>query len=335
MRRRDFITLLGTSAAATAWPLAVGAQQPAMPVVGYLGSFGRGAVAKPGSGERNLSAFRKGLAETGYVEGRNVAIEYRWVASQNDQLPALVHDLIIRGVAVLAPMTSTAAALAAKAATQTIPIVFRIAGDPVAVGLVASLNRPGGNITGATTLGVELGPKRLQMLRELLPAGATVALLSNPTNANAGTETREIQAAAQLMGVRLLVLNAGTASDLEVASARIAQQNIGGLLTAADPFIISRYNQIIAQAARLAIPAIYSNRDGYDAGGLMFYGTDSENGHRLAGTYVGRILKGEKAGDLPIQQSTKVELVINLKVAKALGITIPTALLVRADEVIE
>jgi putative ABC transport system substrate-binding protein len=331
MRRREFITLLGGAAA---WPLAARAQQR-LPVIGYLGGYGAGAVAAPGNSQSNLAAFRKGLAEIGYAEGRNVAIEYRWVADQNDRLPAMLRDLINRGVAVLAPITSTAAALAAKAATQTIPIVFRIGGDPVAAGLVATLNQPGGNITGVTTLGVELGPKRLQVLRELLPAGATVALLSNPSNANAASETREIQAAAQVLGVRLLVLDAASASDLEVAFARIAQQDVAGLLTAADPFIIAQSNQIIALAARRAIPAVYSTRNQYDAGGLIYYGSDSVDGHRVAGTYVGRILNGEKLADLPVQRSTKVELAINLKIAKILGLTIPLSLLGRADEVIE
>jgi putative tryptophan/tyrosine transport system substrate-binding protein len=206
---------------------------------------------------------------------------------------------------------------------------------PVASGLVPSLSRPGGNVTGITTLGVELGPKRLQMLRELLPAGATVALFANATNANAAAETREILAAAQLLGVRLLVLNAGSPSELDAALASIAQQDVGGLLTAADPFINRQQDQILALAARRAIPAIYSSRNFYEAGGLMLYGTDGSDGHRLAGTYVGRILKGEKPANLPVQQSTKVELAVNLKTAKALGITLPTALLVRADEVIE
>jgi putative ABC transport system substrate-binding protein len=332
MRRREFIAGLGI---ATVWPLAARAQQPAMPVIGYLGNYGAAAVGEAASDELILAAFRKGLGETGYVEGRNVAIEYRWVAGQNEKLPALLHDLIERGVVVLATPGSTAAALAAKAATQTIPIVFRIGGDPIATGLVARLNRPGGNITGATTLGVELGPKRLQMLRELLPAGATVALFANPTNANAAAETREIQAAAQLLGVRLLVLNAASPSELDVAFETMAQQEVGGLLNAADPFIISQRHRIVALAARRAIPAVYSIRSFYEAGGLMFYGTDTSDAFRLVGTYVGRILKGEKPADLPVQQSTKVELAINLKVAKALGITLPTALLVSADEVIE
>jgi putative ABC transport system substrate-binding protein len=303
-------------------------------VIGYLGNYGTGAVPDT-TNERSLSAFRKGLMETGYEEGRNVRMEYRWIAGQNGQLPSLLRELIDRRVTVLAPVASTAAALAAKAATQTIPIVFRIGGDPVAAGLVARLNRPDGNITGTTTLGFELRPKRLEVLREMLPADATVALLSNPTNANAAPEAREIQAAAMLLGVRLLVLSAASASDLETALARAAQPDVAGLLTAADPFIISQRKQIIALAARRSVPVIFSNRNEFDDGGLMSYGSDGPEGHRIAGTYVGRILNGEKPGDLPVQQSAKVELAINLKVAKTLGITIPAALLVRADEVVE
>jgi putative ABC transport system substrate-binding protein len=329
MRRREFIAGLGSAAA---WPLAASAQQPALPVIGYLGGYSAGAVATDSGNERQRTAFLRGLAEAGYTEGRNVVIEYRWIAGQNDRLPAVLRDLIERRVAVLAPVTSTAAALAAKAATQTIPIVFRIGGDPVASGLVARFNRPEGNVTGVTTLGVELGPKRLQMLRELLPAGATVALFSNPT---AAAETREIQAAAQLLGLRLLVLNAASPSELDVAFASMGQHDVRGLLTAADPFIISQRDRIIALAARQAIPAIFSSRYEHEAGGLMTYGADSTDGHRVVGTYVGRILKGEKPADLPVQQSSKIELLVNLKLAKALGITIPTALLVRADEVIE
>jgi putative ABC transport system substrate-binding protein len=330
--RRELISFLGSAAAA--WPLAARAQGSTMPAIGYLGSYGAGTVAAP-TGVRNLANFRKGLMETGYVEGRNVRIEYRWVAGQNDRLPALLHDLIDRGVAVLAPVTGTAAALAAKAATRTIPIVFRIAADPVAAGLVTRLNQPGGNITGTTNLSLELGPKRLEVLRELLPAGALVALLSNPNNAIAATETREIQAAAQILGLRLLVLKAANAGDLEAAFARMGQPDVAGFLTAADPFIIAQREQVIAFAARRAIPAIYSSRDQFDDGGLMSYGADSSDLHRIAGTYVGRILNGEKPEDLPVQQSTKIELAINLKLAKALGIAIPAALLLRADEVIE
>ena len=324
MHRREFIAALGGAAA---WPLAASAQQGTMPVIGLLGG-------DLNSSRPLVAAFRSGLAETGHVEGRNVAIEYRWVG-QNDQLPVLLRDLINRRVAVIAAVTSTAAALAAMAATQTIPIVFRIGGDPIAAGLVASLDRPGGNITGTTTIGTLLGPKRLEILRELLPAGATVALLSNPTNANSATETREIQAAAQLLGLRLLVLNATGASALDVAFERMAKADVGGLLTAADPFVIAQRNQIIGWVARRAIPAVYSSRQEYDDGGLMSYGADGADGHRLAGTYVGRILKGENPADLPVQQSAKIELAINLRVARRLGITVPHALQVRADEVIE
>ena len=280
-------------------------------------------------------AVLKGLAETGFVDGHNVAIEYRWVEGQNERLPAILHDLIERSVAVLATVGSTAMALAAKAATQTIPIVFRIGGDPVARGLVPSLNMPGGNVTGTTTLGVELGPKRLQMLRELLPTGATVALFTNPRNANAAAEAREIEATAKVLGVRLVVLSATSPSELDAVFERIDQQDVSGLLNAADPFIISQRDRIVALAARRAIPGIYSTALFLRAGGLIFYGTSGLEEFRMVGTYVGRILKGEKPADLPVQQSTKVELVINLKVAKAAGITIPTALLVRADEVIE
>jgi len=331
MRRRDFIAGLGGSAA---WPLAGRAQRSSVPVIGYLGNYGLGSVASNGISERAQAAFLKGLAETGHVEGRSVAIEYRWVAGQNEKLPAILHDLIERRVAVLATLGSTAMALAAKAATQTIPIVFRIGGDPVANGLVPNLNMPGGNITGTSTLGVDLGPKRLQVLSELLPAGATVALFTNPRNANAVAETRDIQAAANVLGLRLLALNVTSPSELDAVSERIAQQDIGGVLNAADPLIISQYERIIAFAARRAIPGVYSTRGFVDDGGLIFYGPGFDE-HRVVGNYVGRILNGEKPADLPVQLSTKVELIINLKAGKALGITVPATLLVRADEVIE
>jgi putative tryptophan/tyrosine transport system substrate-binding protein len=280
-------------------------------------------------------AVLKGLAETGYVEGRNVRIEYRWVAGQNEKLPSLLRDLIERCVAVLATVGSTAMVLAAKAGTQTIPIVFRIGGDPVARGLVPSLSKPGGNVTGTTTLGVELGPKRLEVLSELLPAGATVAMFTDPGNANAAAEVRAIQAAADALGLRLLVLHASSPSELDAAFERIAQQDIRGVLNAADPFIISQRDRIVALAARRAIPGVYSTPLYLLAGGLIFYGASGLDEFRMVGNYVGRILSGEKPADLPVQRSTKVELRINLKVAKALGITVPTALLARADEVIE
>jgi putative ABC transport system substrate-binding protein len=331
MRRRTFIAGLGSAAA---WPVVARGQQPPVPVVGYLGNYGLGGVAASGD-ERGRAAVLKGLADTGFVEGRNVAIEYRWVGGQNDKLPALLRDLIERRVAVLATVGSTAIALAAKAATQTIPIVFRVGSDPVAVGLVPSLNMPGGNVTGTTTLGIGLGPKRLQLLRELLPTGATVALFTDPRNANAAAEAREIGAAAEALGVRLLVLNASSPSELDAAFERMAQQNVSGLLNAADPFIISQRDRIVALAARRAIPGVYSAPMFIEAGALIFYGASGDEEFRTVGTYVGRILKGEKPADLPVQQSTKVEMVINLKVAKATGITIPPTLLARADEVIE
>jgi putative ABC transport system substrate-binding protein len=325
MRRREFITGAG---AAAALPLAAHAQQRPLPVIGYIGSDTVRVSA-------NNEAFLKGLAEAGYVEGRNVAIEYRWVEARNERLPGFVSDLVNRRVAVIAVVDSTAAALTAKAATQTIPIVFRIGGDPVASGLVPSLARPGGNITGVTTLGVEQGPKRLQMLLEILPADAAVALLSNPTNANAARERDEIQAAARLLGVRLVIFNATTTNDIEAAFAGFAAQRIGGFMTAAEPLFFQNRDRIVALAARHALPAIYSDRQFFEAGGLMTYATNAADGHRLTGVYTGRVLGGERPADLPVQQSTKVQLALNLKVAKALGITFPTALLVRADEVIE
>jgi len=324
MRRREFITGLGATAA---WPVVARTQQATLPVIGYIGSD---------LSLRDLKdAFLKGLGEAGYVEGRNVAIEYRWVQTHNERLPAFVSDLISRRVAVIAVADSTAAALAAKAATQTIPIVFRIGGDPVAAGIVPNLNRPGGNITGITTLGVNLGAKRLQILREILPAEAAVALLSNPTNANAARETAEIQAAARQLGVGLLIFNTTTPDDIEAAFTSFAAQTISGLMTAAEPLFFQNRDRVIALAARYAIPAIYPGQSFFEAGGLMTYATDSLDGYRLTGVYTGRVLDGEKPADLPVQQSTKVQLFLNLKTAKALGLSFPTALLVRADEVIE
>jgi len=322
MRRREFIVGLGGAA----WPLTARAQQRALPVIGYIGGLREAA---------GNEAFLKGLAEAGYVEGRNVAFEYRWVETRNERLPGIVSDLVNRRVAVIAVTDSTAAALSAKAATQTIPIVFRIGGDPVASGLVPSLARPGGNLTGVTTLGVEQGPKRLQILLEILPADAAIALLTNPTNANAVRERDEIQAAARLLGVRLVIFNATMTDDIKAAFAGFVAQRIGGFMTAAEPLFFANSDLIITLAARHAIPAIYSGRIFFDAGGLMIYASDIADGLRWTGVYTGRVLSGEKPADLPVQQSTKVELALNLKVAKALGITVPTSLLVRADEVIE
>jgi putative ABC transport system substrate-binding protein len=324
MRRREFIAGVGSAAA---WPLAAGAQQPAIPVIGVLSSY-------PQSPDPFTAAWRKALGETGYIEGQNVAVEYRWTEGHSERLPAFVSDLVSRRVAVIVSLGDTAAALAIKA-TQTIPLVFRVGTDPVANGIVSSLNRPGGNITGITTLGQPLGPKRLELLRQLLPPGAAAALLVNPTNAGAAAETQAIQEAAHVLGVRLLILFASSPNDIEAAFASLARQDIGGLLTTADPTFFAERGRVVALAARHAIPAVYSDRIFTETGGLMSYGTDIPDGFRLAGVYTGRILKGEKPADLPVQQSTKVELVINLKTVKALGLTIPETMLATADEVIQ
>ena len=330
MRRRDFIAGLGSAAAWSSGPRAARAQQPAMPVIGFIAGG-----LDVGLGQRGVAAFLQGLSETGYAVGRNVTIEYHWTEGHEDRAPAIVNDLINRRVTVIAAVASNAAVRTAKAATQTIPIVFRIGGDPVARGYVPSLNRPGGNITGITTLGIQLGPKRLELLRELLPAGAAIALFANPTNPNAARETEEIQAAARILGVRLLTLHASSPYDIEVAFASIARQEIGSLLTTADPLFFLQRDLVIALVARRALPAVYSDRFFVEGGGLMSYGADASDGVRLAGVYTGRILKGEKPADLPVQQSTKVELIINLKTAKALGLAVPQTLLARANEVIE
>jgi putative tryptophan/tyrosine transport system substrate-binding protein len=324
MKRRKFITLLGSAAM---WPLAVRAQQSAMPVIGFIG----GST----DSNRDILAFLKGLGESGYVDGRNVVIEYRWVEGHNERLPAILADLIQRRVDVIAAVNSTAAALAAKAATSTIPIVFRIGDDPVAIGLVAGLNRPGGNLTGSTTLGSQLGPKRLEVLRELIPTAAAVAVLVNPTNTNAARQIEELQTAARLLSVRLVIFNVSRPNDFEAAFAQFGEHAIGGVLTAAEPLFFQQRDHLVALVARQAIPAIYSDPFFPEGGGLMSYGASVSDGYRTTGAYVARVLKGEKPGDLPVQQSTKVELAINLKTAKALGITVPQLLLGRADEVIE
>jgi putative ABC transport system substrate-binding protein len=326
MRRRKFITLLG--GAATAWPLAGRAQQQAMPVVGFLGTRSQG------DDPHLLAAFRQGLSEAGYVEGQNVAIEYRFAENQYERLPALAADLVQRPVAVIA--ANGRAAQAAKAATATIPIVFTAGFDPVEVGLVASLNRPGGNITGVSILDVDLGPKRLQLLHELLPTAAVIAALVNPSDpARAETTSKELQAAANGLGLQLQILHASTDDDLDSVFAHLAELRAGGLVIGGEPFFNSRSEQLGALSIRHAMPTIYQLRAFAAAGGLVSYGTNLTDSYRLVGIYTGRILKGEKPADLPVQQSTKVELIVNLKTAKALGITFPLTLLGRADEVIE
>jgi putative ABC transport system substrate-binding protein len=325
MNRRHFISLLGGAAA---WPLAARAQ-PAMPVVGFLCSATADAYAA------QAAAFRQGLQEAGYHDGRNVTIEYRWADDQVDRLPALAADLVRRQVNVIAAATG-AAAQASKAATATIPIVFQAGLDPVAAGLVASLNRPGGNITGVATLGIELGPKRLELLRELVPNAAVIAALINPTTRfNAETNTNALQAAARSLGLQLHVLHAGTEGDFDPVFASLAQLRPDGLVISGSSFFTSRSERLAELALRQAVPAIYQYREFAAAGGLMSYGDSATDSYRRVGVYAGRILKGDKPADLPVQQSVKAELIVNLKTAKALGITVPLPLLGRANEVIE
>ena len=328
MRRREFIKVIAGSAAA--WPLAARAQQPLMPVVGFLNA------ASAEGYTRQLTAFLKGLGEAGYVDGRNVTIEYRWADGRSDRLPAMVADLVQRQVAVIAA-TSTPASLAAKASTTTVPIVFETGADPVRLGLVANLNRPGGNITGVTQLSQEVAPKRLQMLHELLPMATSIALLINPSEPTAAeTQSRDVLSAARNLGLELHVLNASSESDLDGVFAEVTKMRVGGLVIGGSPFFTSRTKQLGALALRHAVPTVYSYREFAMAGGLLSYGADIADAYHLVGNYTGRILKGDKPGDLPIQQATtKVEMYINLKTAKALGVSIPNTLIGRADEVIE
>jgi putative ABC transport system substrate-binding protein len=328
MRRREFISLL--TGAAAAWPLGVKAQQP-MPVIGFLSSYSPDAF-----GQRLVAAFRQGLKEIGYFEGQNVAIEYRWAENQNDRLPAMAADLVSRQVAVLAVAGSTPGAVAAKAATTTIPVVFWIGSDPVALGLVARLDRPGGNLTGMTNINVEIMPKRLELIHELLPAATIMGALVNPINPSlAGPATRDLQTAARTLGLQLHVLNASAEGDFDAVFATLAELHAGALVIAPDPLFNNRSEQLAALSLRHAMPAIYQYPEFAAAGGLMSYGGSFTDQTRQAGVYTGRILKGEKPADLPVQQATKAELIINLKTAKALGLTVPLSLLGRADEVIE
>ncbi len=332
MRRRDFVKLVGAQATTTALlrPVTARAQQTRMPVIGYLGSASADTTAS------RLQAFRQGLSETGFDEGRNVAIEYRWAENHYDRLQGLAADLVGRGVSVLVAPGSAPAALVAKAATKTIPIVFQTGADPVAAGIVGSLNRPGGNITGVTALSFELGPKRLELLQEIVPTNKTVAGIVNPTGGDViANQTRDLHAAAQKLGLNLLVLDASTDGDIDPAFATLRTGHAGGLIVIPDVFTNSRTAQLAAIALRNKVPAIFQSREFVSAGGLMSYGGDIAESYRLAGTYAGRILKGEKPADLPVMQATKVEMFINLKTAKALGIILPLTLLGRADEVIE
>jgi putative ABC transport system substrate-binding protein len=329
MNRREVITLLGGATAAT-WPLFARAQQAAIPVIGFLNA------GSPEEHALNVAAFLEGLKDAGYVERQNVLIEYRWAEGQYERVPALATELVRRQVSVIVTPDSTLAATAAKMATTAIPIVFRIGTDPVEVGLVASLNRPGGNLTGVTTLGVGLGPKRLELLHELMPAATSVALLVNPINsAVADTASRELRAAIGPLNLQLHVLRASTEPEIDAAFAQLAQLRTGGLIIATDAFFNSRSAQLATLALRHGVPTIYQFREFTAAGGLMSYGGSVPDAYRLVGDYTGRILKGEKPAALPVQQSTKVELIVNLKTAKALGLTVPLSLLGRANEVIE
>jgi putative tryptophan/tyrosine transport system substrate-binding protein len=326
LRRREFLGVLG---GAVAWPLTARAQQSAMLVVGYLSPRVEGADPDL------LAAFRQGLKDFGYVEGQSVAIEYRFAAGQYDRLPGMAADLVRRQVAVIAAPGGPPTVLAAKAATATIPIVFLIGSDPVEMGLVAGLKRPGGNITGVVTLNVELAPKRLELLRELAPSATTMALLVNPTNPSAAAVSRDVQAAARVLGIELHVLHASTEGDFDRAFAAVAQRRAGALIIGTDVFFNSRAQQLGSLALRHRVPAIYQYREFVAAGGLASYGGSLTDLFYQVGAYTGRILKGDKPAELPVQQATKAELIINLDTAKALGVTVPLALLARADEAIE
>jgi ABC-type uncharacterized transport system substrate-binding protein len=328
MKRREFITLLGGATAA--WPVTARAQQPAMPVIGllHLTSFEQT--------REYLAAFHQGLADTGYIERRNVVIEYRWGEGQNDRLPTLVADLVRRQVSVIVTLETTHGALAAKAATQTIPVLFMQGADPVRVGLVDSLSRPGGNVTGINLFLAEVAGKRLQMLLETVPSAKSIVYLRNPTNPFfAESETREVQAAARALRVELQFANVARLSEIDTAFANFSQQRADAIFVSADGFLLTNSAHVVALAARYKMPAIYGWRQAVSLGGLMSYGTNFPDAWRQAGVYTGRLLKGEKPSDLPVQQVTKIELIIDLRTAKTLGLQVPPSLLARADEVIE
>jgi len=325
LKRREFISLLGGAAA---WPLAARAQQP-MPVIGVL------SPRSPAVDAALISVIRQGLTDTGFVEGRNVALDYRWADGQYDRVVTLAADLVQRKAAVIIAMGGEISAAAAKKVTSTVPIVFLVGSDPVRSGLVSSLNRPGGNITGASSFIFDLEPKRLGLMRELRPAAATIAILVNPNSPNAEMQVKDIQSAARNLGQEIDILTASTVREIDAAFAKLVRMRVHALLVAGDPVFFNRASQIVVLATRHAIPALYSRREFVAVGGLMSYGSTTEEGYRMAGVYAGRILKGEKPGDLPIQLPTKFEFVINLSTARALDIDVPDTLLARADEVIE
>jgi putative ABC transport system substrate-binding protein len=328
MRRREFIKLLGGAAAA--WPLAARAQQPALPVIGFLSSLA------PSDLNLVVPAFREGLNGTGFVEGRNIAIEYRWAEGDYQRLPTLSADLVRRKVAVIAAISGTPAALAAKAATTVIPVVFMIASDPVALGLVASLNRPGGNLTGVAYLNDEITPKRLGLLHEFLPTAKSIGLLVNPANPTAAAaQAKELQDAVDPLGLRLTVVNAGNAIDLEEAFATLVRERVEALQLGVDPLFGNHIDQIVALATRNKIPTIYPWREFTAAGGLMNYGASIPDAFRQVGVYTGQILKGAMPADLPVQRPTELQFALNLKTAKALGLQVPDRLLALADEIFE
>jgi len=327
MRRREFIRVIG--GATVTWPLCSRAQQPAKPVIGFMNA------TSPEGYARQLAAFLKGLGETGYVDGHNVVIEYRWAEGRSDRLPAMATDLVRRQVSAIAA-TTTPAALAAKAATTTIPIVFETASDPVELGLVANLSRPGGNVTGVTQLNLEIAPKRLELLHQLIPTATIIALLVNPADPTlAEAESTSVVSAARTLGLELHILNASTERDFDAVFTNLIKLRAGGLVIGTDPIFTSRSKQLAALAVHYAVPVIYQYGEFTAAGGLISYGGSITDSYRLAGIYTGRILKGDKPADLPVQRVTKVELFINLKTAKALGITVPLPLLGRVDDVVE